>query len=166
MSHCLWGVKDDLHDFAEWVQGNVAPLLMDVPISVEEYGPTLARVLYRKGNFQVEHVYIRPNQTAPKHRHPHVDSIECGVRGEALMTINGVTLAENHSPERREAFLKGRLLRINHDAWHGAEIGKAGLVFLSVQRWKDGVAPTHIGRDWEGTPATKLHEDLIRKFEA
>lgn len=152
---CLYGVKDDLHEYTEAVRERVGLGC----ISLRDFGKFTGAVFHRTGRFQAELLYIRPNETLPLHVHPGVDSIDLGLDGDALIQISGKTIAEGYSPERRLALLRSTGLRIAQDAPHGGYVGPHGFLFFSCQRWAG--EPSHIGLAWAGAPCSDAHARLL-----
>jgi len=106
-------------------------------------------VLFREGQFQVEMIVLPPNINVPPHYHDDVDSFEVGISGSQEFFIAGVQsgfLREPRANGMSRDF--GRFVPIRSDAFHGARTGPHGATFLSVQRWRDGVTPTHVGLNW------------------
>jgi len=54
-------------------------------------------------------------------------------------------------------------MRVKPGDWHGAIASKNGGAFISIQHWLNGVKPTHIGADWQGTTMGDKHtEETIK----
>jgi len=116
-------------------------------------------VIHRDGPYQVEFFSSAASggeASFPEHRHPNVDSIEMYLVGEIYFTIAGKTIASAEMLDAVDAdgvhLLTGILQRVRPKDWHGAKLGPKGGAFLSMQRWKDGIAPTSVTRDWLGPP--------------
>lgn len=118
----------------------------------------------RHGQFQVEQFIV--NGSFPiEHRHPHVDSFEMHFCNEIPLTVNGKPA--KMKPMRRHSDPNGPVLyvcRVRSTDWHGAEV-KVGSAFFSVQRWADGVSPSSVGLDWEGSPVSMQHAAQLRGLE-
>lgn len=163
MMHCLFGIHDDLHDFAALVRATVDEVCDARPLSSRDFGTARCSILLRKDSYQVELCDMKASSVVTDHTHPGTDSIELGLSGEGLLTIGGVDIAKDATPEKRERFLTGKAIRIGQDVVHGARIGPSGLVFLSIQRWKS--EPRHIGENWVGTPVSSIHEKILRGLD-
>ncbi len=48
-------------------------------------------------------------------------------------------------------------IRVRPNDWHGGIASKNGGAFISIQHWLNGVKPTHVGADWEGTTMGDKH---------
>lgn len=108
-----------------------------------------AIVVFRDPPFQAQLVILKPNGVLPSHRHPNVDSYELPVAGDGHLEING-----------RERRLP---IRIRPQDFHGGRAGPEGFMFLSVQRWENGIPPTDVGTDWIGEPIDEIHAEILRR---
>ena len=52
------------------------------------------------------------------------------------------------------------ITRVRETDWHGANVMTDGGAFLSIQHWRNGVAPSSVGLDWEGTPVSSEQRAL------
>jgi hypothetical protein len=155
----LFGVKDDLYDFAEAMRAALADVLSARPISVRDFGNFDCAVLHRAGNMQAELVRIQPNQTIPLHVHPSVSSIDLLVSGDVDLMVRGKRIAHGYSSARRTAFMKRAAIRIENTSVHGGVVGSDGVAFVSCQRWAS--PPGHIALSWAGPPCTDTHAQLL-----
>ena len=143
---------DTLECFAEWFLQQ--RLMAMMPVAIYDYGGIRSLVLYRDATFQAELFVIAPGAGFPEeHRHPHVDTFEVDIFGDIRLTING----KRRRPTaiiRQDHERPFCMNRVRETDWHGASIMSEGGAFLSIQHWRDGVAPTSVGLDWEGTPVS------------
>lgn len=156
---CLFGVKDDLHDYAEEVRARLDERVNAQTLSTLASAQWDCAVVHRAGPLQAELIRIYPNERIPLHVHPHVDSIDLIVSGDIDLVISGKRIAEGYAKERRSAFLARAGLRIAANAPHGGSTGEEGVVFISCQRW--GVPQTHIALAWAGPPCTEEHARIL-----
>lgn len=156
---CLFGVKDDLHDYAEAVRGRLAEHVAGPHLSALASENWDCAVVHRTGALQAELIHIRPNERIPPHLHPDVDSVDLLVSGDIDLVIAGKRIAEGYGSERREAFLKRAGIRIAANAPHGGTTGPQGVVFVSCQRW--AIPPSHIALAWAGAPCTPGHARML-----
>lgn len=160
----LFGVRDDLFDYADAVRARLAEVLAAKPVAARDFGNFDCAVLNRVGNLQAELVHIQPNQRIPLHVHPLVSSIDLLVAGDVALMVRGKSIAHGYSAERRAAFMKRAAIRIENNAVHGGVTGPEGVLFLSCQRW--GVPPHHIALSWAGPPCTETHEAMLEAVGA
>jgi hypothetical protein len=112
-------------------------------------GVVTSLVLYREGQFQVEMIVVAPGTGIPEHSHPDVDSYEVAIAGDIAFFIDGIQTGFNRAPAANGMSRDfGKFVPIPNDAPHYGRSGKLGTIFLSVQQWRDGVAPTHVGLNW------------------
>src|SRR5690349_7725871 len=78
---CLFGERDDLHDYAAAVRAALAEHLAANPLSLLSSDSFDCAVAHRIGNFQAEVVKMHPDAPVPMHIHPNVDSIDLLVSG-------------------------------------------------------------------------------------
>ena len=156
---CLYGIKDDLHAYAE----RVVAMALPAPIMERGYGPVHSALLHREGEFQTELVRVAPGAELPQHRHPGVDSIECPLEGFIRFRIGGEDPYATVSDERLARFAIGKLVRIAGKAWHSGKAGPEGAVFLSMQRWTG--EQVLIGERWEGATVSEEHASLAQATE-
>lgn len=115
-------------------------------------------VLFREGQHQVELILIAPGVRVPPHVHDDVDSIEVAFSGELELFIAGIQCAYVRSP-RADGTARDllRFVPIRHDALHGGGTQGQSAIFLSVQRWRDGMQPSHVVLNWRGEPIGAQH---------
>lgn len=142
---CLFGKKDDLHEYAERMARGYEQL---APLARQRYGSLTSFLLHRDGLFQTELVTAPAHTNIPAHRHPGVDSIECPVRGFIRLVVDGIDPYQGVNDERLRRFALGKLVRIDAQAWHGGRAGPDGVTFLSMQRWDR--PQEFLGEAWEG----------------
>lgn len=136
--------------------------------------------LFRQGQYQVELVMLLPNAPAwpGEHRHPNIDSYEVAVDDDNApgFTLNGEVFENPHFCVRvllgadqggLPVYKLCPVLRLKPTDWHGTvPRGAKGGVLMSVQRWKDGVSPTSVGKDWEGEPVVEGHKRVLNLPDA
>lgn len=160
----LFGVKDDLFDYAEAVRARLAEVLSTKPIAARDFGNFDCAVLHRSGNLQAELVCIQPGQRIPLHVHPHVSSIDLLVEGDVDLMVAGKRIAHGYDAARRANFMKRAAIRIGANVVHGGSTAGEGVTFLSCQRWAK--QPDHIALSWAGPPCTRVHEELLETVGA
>jgi quercetin dioxygenase-like cupin family protein len=126
-------------------------------VNMYDFGAVKSVVVYRDPPYQVELFMIRAGLGAvDAHRHPQVDSIEVGIFGAMGFVVNGKTYE----------MLPGSRLRVGPRDWHSTVNLPVGAAFYSVQKWDDGVVPSSVGLNWEGSIMSLAgieHLKLIRK---
>ena len=110
--------------------------------AVHTYPAMNSVTLYRKGQFQVQLIVSAPNTTVKEHTHPNVDSYELAMAGDGDLTIDGKTW--NTKGSKEEVYILA-------NCPHGGTAGPNGGIFLSIQKWADGVTPTCVGLDSPGS---------------
>lgn len=149
---------DVLEQFTSWFLQQ--PLILLSPVQVYHFDPVDSLVLYRKPPFQVELFVIKNDGGFPEeHRHPDVDTIEVHLCGDIPLTINGKPPQSLFVP--RPPIEPLCLNRIRPTDYHGAEKVPGGGAFLSIQHWLNGVTPTSVGLNWEGSPTSLTHAELL-----
>lgn len=108
-------------------------------------------VLHRAGRFQVELIVVAPGVKIPEHLHEDVDVIEVAIAGGIDLWVADVRAGYVREP-RADGKMRdlGRYVSIAADAWHCGNAGPDGACFLSVQCWREGVTPSHVGQNWRG----------------
>ena len=122
---------------------------------------------YRNGQYQVQVFAVPPNYIIPAHTHPNVDSYEVIMGGRGAFAIHGRWVVEddyeilkkNQPPLNG---LRGSVLRVRPNAWHGAAVGRTGAVFMSVQHWINGVKPHCVASDYTGPTLGKHHMSQVK----
>lgn len=122
--------------------GNLLPALM----GIKQYGPMLSIVLDRQGQFQAE-MFLVPEgvDLLEFHNHPNVDTYELYITGDFIFESNGVQYQSSLELERLN---KRNIVWVPSEHIHGALFKTPG-AFISFQYWKNGVAPTSVGEDFE-----------------
>ena len=158
---CLYGVADDLHDFAEHAL-NTLPLggLNATADLGAHYGPVHAAVLHREGAYQIELVVFQPGYEIPAHTHLGTDSIEYSLFGGVKFALDGVPLFDHLDDARFMHFVRGKGLRIANDTLHsGRALDGLGAMFLSFQRWTTPMTP--LGDNYQGASMSFKHKARI-----
>jgi hypothetical protein len=116
---------------------------------------------YRNGPFQVQLFVVPPNYVIPEHTHPNVDSFEVYLGGQIRFSLHGefVYPEEDFTVPDEFGLSKNRakVIRVLPDALHGGVFGESGGVFMSVQKWLNGVQPTCVGSDYTGVVMGEKH---------
>jgi hypothetical protein len=130
-------------------------------------GPVTGYRAYREGQFQVEFFTVPPDYVIPAHTHPDVDSVEVYIRGQIRFTHGGRFVFETTStvtgPD--DGSYQWRLLRVRPEDRHGAVTGAEGAMFISIQRWLNGRAPTSVATNYTGPAMDPEHFKLIDSGE-
>lgn len=153
MFYCYFGVKDDLHDYAESIVARVEDVAKNVPIQTTAFGRMKSAVVHRLGSFQVELLTLEPKEHLPLHTHPGVDSIDYLLNGSLMLMLSGQRFA--YAARKGQ----GYGMRIAQDAPHGGYSGRHGLTFVSIQRWNRNPLPS-IALNWSGS----LYNDIQRRL--
>ena len=138
-----------LHDYVRWVIRQRWDALT-MPSLEQRGGPGWAvDVIHRDANCQVERVSV-PSGTIALHRHPGVDTCEYFVRGSGVLQVGRrrVQLDESKPASRQ-------IVPIPSFAWHGGDVGPQGIVFLSIQQWREGLSLSSVIEVWDG-PTEKV----------
>ena len=131
-------------------------------------GHSTSLILHRDPPYQAQLILKCPDSVMPPHRHPNVDSIEVYVGGHMQLVLDGVFVCPGASVGLdkchpvKVAALRGSAVRVFPNQLHGGVIGTSGGVFLSVQKWLNGLPPTFVQFDWS-VPA--LHEEHLRRLQ-
>lgn len=158
---CLYGVKDDLHDFTERAINTLTLADMNAPCGwAADYGAVQCGILHRDRQFQIEMVIVRPGVVIPPHTHPGTDSIEYAISGGLRLHIGGEKPFDHLDDDRFLSFIEGKGVRIASDAAHGGVAHPLlGAVFLSFQRWTGSQG--HIGDNYVGAGVSSRHDVRI-----
>lgn len=109
----------------------------------------IGTILHRDGAYQAEMFSFAATPfggSFAEHRHPDVDSVELYLSGD--IQFNVVRRGRNELYRGR----RNAPLWINAEDFHGGRIGPMGATFVSLQRWRTGVATSSIGHNWIGDP--------------
>lgn len=157
-------VSASLRKFAKWFLSQPFAALRPPQNAIYHYelaaGKVQSIVLYRKAPFQVELISAIQAEgwegAVPEHSHPNIDSIEYMLAGQTDFTICGQPVATdaevNGIDEDGASLMCGKRMHVAPGVLHGASLGQAGGVFLSIQQWKPGIEPSSVGLDWDGPP--------------
>lgn len=154
---------DNLEHFLDYVL-NEMPITAFVPLQRdpivrtagdETTGLVYGFCLFNNGEYQLEMWGAPGETTIYTHKHPDVDSYEVFMGGELKFHMNGKELeAEDylHIPDVWYNGTHPMRTATNHfkpDTLHGGTAGKRGAIFLSVQRWLNGVKPVKITENYD-----------------
>lgn len=160
---CLYGVKDDLHDFTEHAL-NTLPLggLNAAANLGAHYGPVHAAVLHRDGIYQIEMFVVQPDFEIPVHTHRGTDSIEYPIFGGVKFELGGKKPFDHLDDQRFLQFVRGKGLRIANDMPHGGRaLSGIGAMFLSFQRWTTPMTP--LGDNFQGAAVSDHHQSRMTR---
>ena len=104
-------------------------------------------MLFRKGRFQVEKIYLDADTPVPPHCHPNIDTYETHLTGSGTAFIEDRQLPYTMDYEKHHAKHRRLLIKAGEMHWGHAE---TKVVALSFQEWLNGVSPTFITDDWVG----------------
>jgi len=156
---------DDLSVFLKYVLKEM-PCTWAVPKanSVWKIGEVTSTLLYRKAPYQVQMFSVPEGVIIPEHTHPNVDSYEVYLGGHIKFSFEGKYLHSDEELEVDESGVckaRGHVIRVKPNNKHGAVIGPGGGVFLSVQKWLNGVEPHCVAKDYSGICFSQDHYDLV-----
>lgn len=143
--------SDELSTFAKWFLSE-RPLWHTPVNGISEHESIRGAVLYRDADKQVQIFIAGPNTYIPDHVHPNVDSYEVSMWGVEFR-CNGRTLL----PMSQIDGANGIAMRVRPHCLHGGTISPVGGCFLSIQHWLNGVEPSSVANDWQGTPLGPDH---------
>lgn len=109
----------------------------------------IGTILHRDGAYQAELFSFGATPRGgsfAEHRHPDVDSVELYLSGD--IEFNVVRRGRNE----KYRGIRNAPLWITAEDFHGGKIGPAGATFVSLQRWRTGIALSSIGHNWIGDP--------------
>lgn len=157
--------SDELTEFKDWYFSEPRYLFVPSVESIHFVDTSLVLCVYRHGQYQVELAVCKPSCEIPDHVHPNVDSFEVYLGGEIMFRHRGqLVVSENQAYQVRDnglSLMWGHQIRVKPDDWHGATIGRSGGVFLSIQRWLNGLTPTTVIHDWSGKPLGSQHDSML-----
>ena len=104
-------------------------------------------VVFRSGQFQVEHICLLPNIDVPCHSHPNVDNYECHLSGCGDAWIDGRKLPHTNDYDKHHP--RARRVLIKAGTPHRGVAHSVNVV-LSFQHWLNDTPPTFITADWIG----------------
>ena len=158
---------DDLTVFLEWALNNLTIVSM-VPYKnpVWKIQDVTSTLLYRQPPYQIQLFSVPGNTIIPEHTHPNVDSYEVYLGGNINFSHLGeyVTPAEKicEDPENKTAMPRGGVIRVHPNDKHGGIFGPEGGVFLSVQKWLNGVEPHCVAADYIGVVMGEDHYKKVK----
>lgn len=148
---------DPLDEFLQFFFSNpTVSVLGAVPLlhAVHKIEDVTSITWYRDKEFQIQMFAVPGNYIIPEHTHPNVDSYEVYVGGQIKFSHNGkwtIPDSELETPlQDGTSSRRGTIIRVRPNDPHGGVIGPAGGVFLSVQRWLNGVKPHCVAADYTG----------------
>lgn len=124
------------------------PMAMLAPpvVGVYPVGQAYTIVIHREGDeYQTELVFVPPTvEVIQYHTHPDVDSYEMHFAGCYTFECDGVKHVTNENTGTYKLWRKP-LVPVPSSAVHGGVLHSVAAVFLSFQRWKNGVKPADVG---------------------
>ena len=160
---------DDLTHFLQWYLDAGLRLYVPHDNFIHFVEGVTGVTIYRSEPYQVQLFTATPNTIIPSHTHPNVDSYEVALSGMEFYLDDKVVLP------RWYANIKGngtnlpdshyKVVRVLPESPHSAIAGDKGGAFMSVQRWLNGVEPTSVGNDWDGTTMGAHHSDQVLTTE-
>lgn len=122
-------------------------------------------LLYREPPYQVQLFAAPENTIIPEHTHPNVDSYEVYVGGNINFSHSGKYVFTDdqikEDPDFKTAVSRGKVIRVLPNDWHGGTFGPGGGVFLSVQKWLNGVEPHCVAADYIGVVMGEDHFNKV-----
>ncbi len=155
----------ELTRFRRWFFKD-GPRLGEIPWhdAVTDVHGVTAVLWYRKDQFQVQMFIMPGNYIIPEHTHPNVDSLELTLGGKFTLSLNGRWMESAEMTAVAEAGeenpYRGKVTWVSSDMIHGAVVGPGGGAFMSIQHWKNGVAPSCVSKDYNGIALSPEHETV------
>jgi len=117
---------------------------------------------FSQGDYQVQVFVVPPHKIIPEHTHPNVDSFEVYLGGQILFSHSGKWLSTNEQltemDENKCSVIRGTTVRVKPNDLHGGCFGPAGGVFMSIQKWLNGVKPSCVSFDYDGIALDEDHK--------
>lgn len=154
MAKRLPEVSPELRRYFECVWDG-ARLSLHPPLAGLSFSEGRARaVLNRDGEFQAELILFAPGVKVEPHSHPDVESIDLLISGSAVVMRDGREIIKPR-PARYDGMTPyfGMPAPIPVGVVHAGIAGSWGACVLSVQRWLNGVKPTHVVENWKPADA-------------
>lgn len=156
---------DDLSGFLNWVLREL-PSIWAAPKkdSVWRVGEVTSTLLYRQAPYQVQLFSVPGGTIIPEHTHPNVDSYEVYIGGDIKFSFEGEYVHSDEELEEDQYGLskaRGNVIRVRPNNKHGGVFGPGGGVFLSVQKWLNGVEPHCVALDYIGTCVDEHHYQSV-----
>jgi hypothetical protein len=127
-------------------------------------------IWYRDPQFQIQMFILPPNFLIPEHTHPNVDSYEVYVGGQIRFSHSGKWQMPEEDMFEADAMgfsrNRGTYKRVRPNDLHGGMSGPGGGVFMSVQRWLNGVEPHCITDDYTGILCGTEHLESVKNGSA
>ena len=154
--------EDDLSYFADWYlnSGDIQRIYTPFKNPLLFIEGVSGVVLYRKDNFQVELFICQPNTVIPEHTHPDVDSYELFLYGMKFTHSGETVIDSEQALEEIEGMpsYAYQTIRVRPNDPHGGTASKNGGSFISIQKWLNGVEPTHVSSNWDGDTMGNKHK--------
>jgi len=113
---------------------------------------------FRLGQLQVELFMVPPNYTIPEHTHPNVESYEMYIGGDISFSKGGRWVTDDDLLKADGITgIGGALIHIKTNDMHGGSFGPNGGVFMSIQKWAEGVEPHSVAYDYVGVTMGEHH---------
>jgi hypothetical protein len=155
-------MNEDLEVFLEEFL-NKSPCVGFIPLhdAVHMVEDVMSVTWYRNDPFQVQLFITPPNYVIPEHTHPNVDSFEVYLGGQIQFSLHGEFVYPEQDVEVPDGYgmskNRAKVIRVLPNALHGGVFGPSGGVFMSVQKWLNGVKPTCVGADYTGVVMGEKH---------
>jgi hypothetical protein len=156
-----------IDDFTTWFLSTMPPIWA-VPFGtcVWKVEDVTVVLLYRQPPFQVQLFIVPPHYIIPEHTHPNVDSIEIYVGGDIKFSHSGKWVVPDEAfagPSEQGTWQKrGKRIRVKPNDQHGGQFGPHGGVFMSSQRWMNGVEPHCVSADYTGVVMGPHHFEMVK----
>lgn len=148
---------NSVESFFSWYKENGYPLNPPADCEVFVTDISYSYCLYRHGRFQVEIYLVKPNAQTPEHSHPGVENIIMLMGGDAFA---GIVPPQNNLPAPVNIFgMCAPTLKDNNT--HAVGTRTRGAALLSVEMWPEGVIPTSLAVNWEGSACGSVHAGLL-----
>lgn len=149
---------DTLEDFISWYLNNRMPFMapvVDAKIIVTDNATTAT--IFRHKRYQVELYLVHQNTTIVEHAHPGIDLTMMQLGNLNNITCNWgyftpiLKSGEKHGgpPEGHPPFNSGN-----------------GVIFLTFEKWHDGVPMTSAAIQWDGTTHGPVQDKLIEEHKS
>jgi len=140
---------NSIEEFSQWYLDNKMPLHIPEDSIVNTSENVFSIIIFRHSRYQVELYLVKPNPSkSTDHMHPGLEVVMCQIGAM--------------SPKAAIGYLTP-VLR-NGETHNGTFTSPNGAVFLTFERWDEGIPMTSAAVQWKGYTEGPMHDALIRRY--
>lgn len=159
---------NSLLEFAVWYRDNKFPVEPPADTKVYVTDVSYSSIIFRRGKFQVEQYFMKPNAVVPLHRHDF-ENITIWMGGQMCGIREGMNEPANVGGDEVGDKAHSKMGRINRPLMageaHAFTVGPQGCILFICELWNKDINPTSATEHYYGEPMGPIHNNTLSMLQ-